>query len=53
MDEELAAPASPAPAGAHTERVRPQAAPAILAQALGIDPPEFALEPVPSGLFEK
>jgi hypothetical protein len=40
-------------AGARTELVRPQAAVAILARALGIKPPAKAEEPVPDGLFEK
>jgi len=39
-------------AGARTERVTPQAAAAILARALGIDPPAKAAAGVPAGLFE-
>ncbi len=38
-------------AGVRTELVRPQAAPAILARALGIRPPERCAEAVPDGLF--
>jgi hypothetical protein len=38
--------------GVHKELVRPQAAPVILARALGIKPPEKAVEPVPEGVFK-
>jgi hypothetical protein len=39
--------------GTHTELVRPQAAAAILAHALGIKPPARAEGPVPEGLFDE
>jgi arylsulfatase A-like enzyme len=37
--------------GVHTERVTPMAAAAIVAQALGVEPPTGAEYPVPEGLF--